>query len=98
MRMDASDMMPGALGLVLALACVAIGLLRGGVETLARGNGPWIVGGVAQWLASPPGLLITAALALALYQYRRPHRPPHQNEIATPDEHPQAPGNLPPPA
>jgi hypothetical protein len=57
---------------VLALACAAIGLLCGLVDALAPDNGRMFIGGLAQWLASPPGLAITAALALALWQHLRP--------------------------
>lgn len=62
----------GAASLVLALACVAIGLLRGLVDTLASDNSRVFVSGLAQWLASPSGLAITAALALALWQHLHP--------------------------
>jgi hypothetical protein len=62
----------GASSLVLALACVAIGLLRGIVAALAPDGSRMFISGLAQWLASPPGLAITAALALALWQHLRP--------------------------
>ncbi len=62
----------GAASLVLALAGVAFGLLRGVVDALAPDNSRIFFGGLAQWLASPPGLAITAALALALWQHVRP--------------------------
>lgn len=62
----------GASSLALALACIAIGLLRGFVDALARDDGRQFASGLAQWLASPPGLAITAAMALALWQHVRP--------------------------
>lgn len=62
----------GASSLTLALACIAIGLLRGMVDAFAPDDGRLFVGGLAQWLASPPGLAITAAMALALWQHMRP--------------------------
>lgn len=62
----------GASSLLLALACVATGLLRSVIDMLAPDNGRLFVGGLAQWLASPPGLAITAAITLALWQHMRP--------------------------
>lgn len=70
---------------VLAVACVAIGLLRGIAGTLSSDNARIFVGGLAQWLASPAGLAIAAAVALALWQYLRP--PP----AATPERDVHAP-------
>jgi len=61
----------GASSLVLALAGVAVGLLRSSVDALAPDNSRIFVSGLAQWLASPPGLAITAAMALALWQHLR---------------------------
>jgi hypothetical protein len=62
----------GTSSIVLALACVAIGLLRGVVDAFARDDLRRVVDGFAQWLASPAGLLITAAVAVALWQLLRP--------------------------
>jgi hypothetical protein len=62
----------GAASLGLALTGVAIGWLRGIVGALAPDDSPIFISGLAQWLASPPGLAITAALALALWQHLRP--------------------------
>lgn len=67
-----SAIVQGAASLALALAGVAIGLLRGLVDTLASDNSRIFASGLAQWLASPPGLAITAALVLALWQHLRP--------------------------
>lgn len=61
----------GASSLVLALACIAIGLLRGSIDAFAPDTSGLLISGLAQWLASAPGLAITAAVALALWQYLR---------------------------
>lgn len=72
MQRTQSTITQSASSLQLALACIAVGLLRDGVDALASDNSRLFVSGIARWLASPPGLAITAALALALWQHLRP--------------------------
>jgi len=70
----------GTSSVVLAVACVAVGLLRGVIDALARDDVRRFVGGLAQWLASPAGLLITAAVALALWQHLHPPAAPPERD------------------
>lgn len=61
----------GACSLVLALAGIAAGLLRSGADAFAADSSSLFISGLTRWLASPPGLAITAALVIALWQYLR---------------------------
>lgn len=61
----------GAYSLVLALAGIATGLLRSCADAFAADSSGLLISGLTRWLVSPPGLAITAALAIALWQYLR---------------------------
>ena len=75
-RCAASGGAPLSPGAALAGAPVIVGALRGGADAA---YGP--LAGLLQWLVSPGGLLILAALAAALHQTfdRRPAPPPAQD-------------------
>ncbi|MBN8741173.1 MAG: hypothetical protein BGP24_08355 [Lysobacterales bacterium 69-70] len=65
-----SDAAP-AVGLLLVFAPPLVGALRSAAAWLATADDGGVVAGSAAWLLSPAGLLIAAALGLALYRQLR---------------------------
>lgn len=60
-----------AVGLLLVLAPPVVGALRGAAAWIAADGDGGFAAGSAAWLLSPAGLLIVAALVLALFRHVR---------------------------
>lgn len=80
-RLDAPPAAAMRLDASLALAPLAVGALRGAADSLLAQRGRTPLTELLSWLASPPGLLVLAALLAALHQTlrRRPAQPPAQD-------------------